>query len=120
MEKILRQSVNVSDDIATGLLKTTSLIINVYLSEVPKHHQKLLQTIPQQTALFYNNCMFLAHWVTKNSEKGIPAYSTLVKSLQSLGVQHFNKQINIQRALLIDILKQMGLNLRFTNKHVFN
>lgn len=110
MEKIIRHSGSVEGKLSEQLMSVISTIIHRYVAEVPSYHEKLLQNIPQQSALFYNNTMFLSHWVTKNSDKGIATFATLVKSLQGLALEHFNSQTRNQRSLIMGILTEFDLS----------
>uniref|UniRef100_W8BWZ9 Centromere/kinetochore protein zw10 n=1 Tax=Ceratitis capitata TaxID=7213 RepID=W8BWZ9_CERCA len=107
MERILRQSLETKDE---SFLNVIGIILNSYVSEVPKIHEKLLESIPQQSALFFNNCQFLAHWVTTNSEKDIPTYPALVNTLHMTGSKYLNVQINYQQKIIMDILKDFDIS----------
>ncbi|VEN58616.1 unnamed protein product [Callosobruchus maculatus] len=61
LEKIFQQAVGASEPCASKLILTAESIVRLYRITVPEYHQKLLQTIPQQVALFHNNCYYLAH-----------------------------------------------------------
>lgn len=107
MEKVLHQSRTASEDILERLLSTIPSILERYLTEVPTHHAKLLVNIPQQAALFRNNCNYLAYWTTKNGEK-VELCGNIVQSLQKLGQDHFNRQINNQKEQIMDLLKEFS------------
>lgn len=106
MERILRQS---HETKAESLINVIGVILNSYLNEVPNIHEKLLESIPQQSALFYNNCQFLAHWVTTNSDKDIPTYPALVKTLHMTGSKYLNAQIHYQQKIIMGILKEFDI-----------
>lgn len=108
MEKVLSQKETTSDELVPRLMSTIPIILERYLTEVPKHHAKLLLNIPQQTALFHNNCMYLAYWLNVNTSKGIESAVTIVKSLHHCGSEQFLRQINNQRGQLMEILKDFG------------
>ncbi|XP_073813131.1 centromere/kinetochore protein zw10-like isoform X2 [Musca autumnalis] len=116
MERILRQpsnpcrEINESDNEPNLFLSIISTILTTYCSDVPKIYDKLLESIPQQSALFYNNCMFLAHWVTKNADVGIPAHPVLVKTLQSTGLRIFKAQEDTQRSIVLDIMNNLDIS----------
>ncbi|CAH1995787.1 unnamed protein product [Acanthoscelides obtectus] len=69
LEKIMQQAVGASEVCASKLVLTAQNIIRLYIARVPEYHQKLLQTIPQQVALFHNNCYYLSYklsdWTTE-------------------------------------------------------
>lgn len=109
MEKVLHQSRTATEDIVERLLSTIPLILERYLTEVPTHHAKLLVNIPQQAALFHNNCNYLAYWTTKNGDR-IDGFANIVKSLQKLGSDHFVRQMNNQKEQIMDLLKDFGEN----------
>lgn len=108
MERVLRESSTENPELTTPLLSTVPKIVDRYLTEVPTCHAKLLLTIPQQTALFNNNCMYLAYWLVMNASKCNEPVATLIKSLQRCGSDHFSRQTNNQRMQLMDILKEFG------------
>lgn len=112
MERILRQPMNTSASIesedANRFLAVIAIILNTYVTDVPKIHEKLLESIPQQSVLFYNNCMFLAHWVAKNAETDIPTHPALVKTLQATGTNIFKAQVMHQQKILLQILREFG------------
>lgn len=108
MEKVLSRSESSKDELTTRLMSTIPTVVERYLTEVPTFHAKLLLNIPQQTALFHNNCMYLVHWITMNASKGIDMMGTLVKSLQMCGSEQFARQISNQREQLLQILKDFG------------
>uniref|UniRef100_A0A1L8DX26 Centromere/kinetochore protein zw10 n=1 Tax=Nyssomyia neivai TaxID=330878 RepID=A0A1L8DX26_9DIPT len=110
MERVLKEIEGCDAKVAQGLLSTISIILDRYLTEMPTYHAKLLLNIPQQTALFHNNCMYLAYWITKNHNKGIETVSVMIKSLQHLGSEQFLNQIKNQRAQLMEILKGFDLS----------
>lgn len=64
-ENLLQQCATASDVCAGRLLCTAQNIFYKYGSVVQEHHQKLLETIPQQVALFYDNCQYMAHKIEK-------------------------------------------------------
>uniref|UniRef100_A0A1B0CCT9 Centromere/kinetochore protein zw10 n=1 Tax=Lutzomyia longipalpis TaxID=7200 RepID=A0A1B0CCT9_LUTLO len=110
MERVLKEIEGSDAKVAQGLLSTISIILDRYLTEMPTYHAKLLLNIPQQTALFHNNCMYLAYWITKNHSKGIETVLVMVKSLQHLGSEQFLSQIKNQRAQLMEILRGFDLS----------
>ena len=61
LEKILQQATDSSEVCAGRLFCTVKNISQKYITFVPDHHKKLLQTIPQQIAVFYNNCYYISH-----------------------------------------------------------
>lgn len=64
-ESLLQQCSTSSDVCAGRLLCTAQNIFYKYGGTVQEHHQKLLETIPQQVALFYDNCQYMAHKIER-------------------------------------------------------
>lgn len=123
MEKVLREANDLSGkqveeyvltDIQERLQATIPMILERYTAETISAHGKFLQTIPQQTALFHNNCAYLAWWLNncgKELESNIVEIErrdSIVSSLQEQGSKQFALQISNQRAQLMDILKEFG------------
>lgn len=119
MDKVIRQTATSKDELAVRLLSTIPTIIDRYLTEVPTFHAKLLQNIPQQTALFHNNCQYLAHWLTLNASRlpsssdpnnGANAFITLTMPLRQCGTSMFGQQIAHQRDQLMQILRDFDMS----------
>lgn len=128
MEKVLKEAIDavenaaaksleayVIEDIQERLRSTIPMILERYLTEVVETHGKLLQTIPQQTALFHNNSLYLAWWLSKiesmeNSPIQLDRSNVLILELQELGSRQFALQINNQRSQLLEILKDFDLS----------
>lgn len=75
LEKIMVQAMSASELCAGRLLYTVKNIITKYGGFVPEYHSKLLQTIPQQVALFQNNCLYISCELTKWKEKFFSEHS---------------------------------------------
>lgn len=119
MEKVAEKSTTatveayVIEDIQERLRSTIPMILERYLTEVVETHGKLLQTIPQQAALFHNNCMYLAWWLNRMETRTdnpvvFERSSTLILDLQELGSEIFAMQLKNQRTQMLDILKEFG------------
>nr|O44218.2 RecName: Full=Centromere/kinetochore protein zw10; AltName: Full=Mitotic 15 protein [Drosophila pseudoobscura pseudoobscura] len=106
MERILRQPTEKpGEDEADPLAGVIGMMLQTYIDEVPKVHKKLLESIPQQSVLFHNNCMYFTHWVAQNANKGIESFPALVKTLQATGTMHFRVQVTYQTSILMDIME---------------
>lgn len=93
------------------LLSIISVILDRYITEVPSHHEKLLTRIPHLTALFYNNCAYLAFWVGKReSILNMSSKSKLLIELKRIGSEYLTEQVASQRSQVTDIMKEFDLN----------
>lgn len=93
------------------LLSIISVILDRYITEVPSHHEKLLTRIPHLTALFYNNCAYLAFWVGKReSILNMSSKSKLLIELKRIGLEYLTEQVASQRSQVMDIMKEFDLN----------
>ncbi|KAL9898168.1 zeste-white 10 kinetochore protein isoform 1-T1 [Glossina fuscipes fuscipes] len=112
MEHILKQLNNSAEEEEEEpeLLAVIPVILNTYINEVPKTHKNLLESIPQQSVLFFNNCMFLAHWVAKNADACIPTHPALVNTLHATGTNIFKAQIIYQQKILATILREFDIS----------
>ncbi|XP_034671472.1 centromere/kinetochore protein zw10 [Drosophila subobscura] len=105
MDRIMRQPTEkVGEDEADPLAGVIGMMLQTYIDEVPKVHKKLLESIPQQSVLFHNNCMYFTHWVAQHANKGIESFPALVKTLQATGANHFRVQVTYQTSILMDIM----------------
>ncbi|XP_074102438.1 zeste-white 10 kinetochore protein [Cotesia typhae] len=105
---------------AAKLYYTSRNVIEHYVWTVPEYHKKFLETIPQQVALFHNNCMYLAHnlmtlgheykaKLQKLKNHNI-TYVDLTLKLRNIGSQTFLNHVKYQRGIITDIIKDSGLS----------
>ncbi|EDW06154.1 centromere/kinetochore protein zw10 [Drosophila mojavensis] len=114
MDRVLRQPTDkTAESTPDPLAGVVAQLLETYIDEVPKVHKKLLQSIPQQSALFHNNCQYLTHWVAQHANNGIESYPSLVKMLQSTATKHLRVQLNYQQSILMDIMS----GFEFENPH---
>ncbi|XP_067009674.1 centromere/kinetochore protein zw10 homolog [Anabrus simplex] len=117
---LLDEAVGSTDLSSVRLFYSARKIIELYCAVVPIHHSTFLEKIPQQVALFHNNCMYLAHHlVTLGVEykDRLPSvlrnhtitFIDLVHKLRELGTTTFLKYMQEQRKQILDILRDSGL-----------
>ncbi|XP_033336792.1 zeste-white 10 kinetochore protein [Megalopta genalis] len=118
---ILDEACNSSDTCALRLFYTCRNVFEMYSGLVPEHHRKFLETIPQQVAVFHNNCMYLAHnLLTLGHEyrDKLPeslkdynlAFADQILILRDVGSAYFLEHMKYQRNIIFDILKESGLS----------
>ncbi|RZC42557.1 Zw10 domain containing protein [Asbolus verrucosus] len=88
LEKILSEAVSSSEVCAGRLFCTVKNICQIYGKFVPEHHKKLLQTIPQQIAVFYNNCMYISRKLSDWND----SHLRKLPSLLNIGPRSFNDE----------------------------
>ncbi|EFA07500.2 centromere/kinetochore protein zw10 homolog [Tribolium castaneum] len=128
MESILVESQTLSQKCAGRLLYTVKNISVLYVTFVPEHHKKLLQTIPQQVALFYNNCMFLAYTLCLWGETHLTklpsvlevesSFDREVSQLRAVASDKFASCVKSQIMQIVEIMKESGLGLKQTLEQV--
>lgn len=92
-----------------NLLMAAKAVLENYPFAIQLHHSKFLSQIPQQSALFYNNCMYLSNWANNNQEtKGIVGMEQVTKGLESQGWEILEVQIAKQEVQLIEVLSEFG------------
>ncbi|XP_012276555.1 centromere/kinetochore protein zw10 homolog [Orussus abietinus] len=118
---ILDEACRSKDDSAQRLFYTSRNVFEMYAILVPQYHKKFLDTIPQQVALFHNNCMFLAHHLLTLAHEyrdKLPkillkhniTYADQTTLLRKIGSQCFLEHMLYQRNIIIDILRESGLS----------
>jgi centromere/kinetochore protein ZW10 len=53
---------------ALALYVTAKDVVKLFMNIVPLKHRKVIKEMPQTTALFYNNCFYLAHYLLSNEK----------------------------------------------------
>lgn len=118
--KLLEQCLSTSDTFSDRLIHTVQNIFYTYKNVVPEYHKKLLETIPQQVALFHNNCLYIALKLTEwNGEFKPKLSSTLLVGstlfvdqphlLRTTGSEVFWSYVKQQIAQIENVMKDSGL-----------
>lgn len=100
VEKLLQQCLSTSNLQPERIIYTAQKIFNTYKTVVPEYHKKLLETIPQQVALFHNNCLYIAHKLSQWNEE----YKTKLPSVHLVGSSLFVDQPLVLRTVGTDTL----------------
>ncbi|XP_069704525.1 centromere/kinetochore protein zw10 homolog [Periplaneta americana] len=117
---VLGEATRSTDFCSVRLFCTARNIFELYSAVVPTHHKRFLETIPQQVALFHNNCMYLAHCLmtlgheySRECPSILKTHTTTfidqVTMLRELGTDVFLKYMQGQRKQILDILRESGL-----------
>uniref|UniRef100_A0A0C9R4G9 Zw10_0 protein n=1 Tax=Fopius arisanus TaxID=64838 RepID=A0A0C9R4G9_9HYME len=96
-------------------------IFEMYAGAVPEYHKKFLETVPQQVALFHNNCMYFAHHlmtlgyeyqqkIPTHLEKHNVTYVDLTLKLRVVGAEYFMNHMKYQRNIITEIINDSGLS----------
>ncbi|XP_018333578.1 centromere/kinetochore protein zw10 homolog [Agrilus planipennis] len=118
IENMLQKAMESPEVCAKRIVSATQNILNMYGSVVSENHQKMLQTIPQQVALFKNNCWHLAYKLDSWNElynKKIKFINdaTLFKDqshqLRCFGADVFRHYVQGQVQQIEEILKNSSL-----------
>ncbi|XP_076655809.1 zeste-white 10 kinetochore protein [Halictus rubicundus] len=118
---ILDEACSSPDSCALRLFYTCRNVFEMYSGLVPEHHRKFLETIPQQVAVFHNNCMYLAHHLLTLGHEyrdKLPeslksynlAFADQILVLRDVGSTYFLEHMKYQRNIIFDILKESGLS----------
>lgn len=111
LEKILHQANACGEDSTdkrNNLIFSFKAVLENYPFTVQLHHSKFMSKIPQQSALFYNNCMYLSNWVTNSRETEHMGIDQVIDDLVKNGWEILECQIAKQKIQMMDILKTFG------------
>ncbi|XP_030767334.1 centromere/kinetochore protein zw10 homolog [Sitophilus oryzae] len=118
-ENILREALNAAPDCSGRLFVTVSNIIIKYPIFVSDYHKHYLATLPQQIALFYNNCNFISHtlreWNTVYCSKLVNLlitcdFNSEATQLPIIAVEIFSNYIDGQIKLIDEIMSGAQLD----------
>ncbi|XP_034949709.1 centromere/kinetochore protein zw10 homolog [Chelonus insularis] len=120
MHVILNEAVLNPEKFAVKLYYTSRNVVELYIKATPEYHKSFLETIPNQVALFHNNCLYLAHHlltITHEYSNKIPninnynfSYIDLTLKLRDVGVRLFLNHVKHQRNIIIEIIENAGLS----------
>ncbi|GFX76141.1 hypothetical protein TNCV_1835161 [Trichonephila clavipes] len=104
---------NIDPTHAPRLYYVARNICELYCCVVPTYHKKEIENIPQQTAIYHNNCMYLAHRLCtlgslyqSDLQPQIPmTFTDLVPEIRKLGIETFLAQMRHQKQQLLQLLQ---------------
>ncbi|CAB0012684.1 unnamed protein product, partial [Nesidiocoris tenuis] len=95
--------------------------INLYVELIPVIHFKLLESLPQEAALFHNNCFYIAHELITLNEpyrakyndqvvKIMGSFVDLVSYVRAQGLKVMEFQVSKQNDTIMGIISRSSLN----------
>lgn len=106
LEKIIKQGQESGK--MNQVHNSVKCVLENYTFSIQLHHSQLLSKIPQQTALFYNNCNYLSNWALTNKDLDFSNTENVMFELKQQGEEFFDCQVAKQKIQLLDILKEFG------------
>ncbi|XP_074662640.1 centromere/kinetochore protein zw10 homolog [Tubulanus polymorphus] len=105
-----------TENCAIQLFYSVRNMFDMYCCVVPAFHKQSLETLPQQSALHHNNCMYIAHHLTvlghqfatklpKLLQDCNPTFVDFVPKIRQLGVDYFQAQMTRQRNQMFEYLQ---------------
>lgn len=122
LEKIIKQAQNSGDDKdkEKSLLNSIKTVLENFAFTVQLHHSNFMSKIPQQSALFYNNCMYLSNWVSATREtENCEGMEEVIADLEKQGWDVLELQIAKQKIQLLEILKEFGKEFLMIHLDIF-
>lgn len=116
---MMDELVKSQDLCAVRLFYTVRNIFEMYTSVVPLHHKKFLETLPQQVAIFHNNCLYFTYQIVNITCEYLNKCPKILKnhftilleeaiSLRSLAIDTLESHVASQRNQLVYILRDSG------------
>lgn len=110
LEKIINQAKTHMDEneVKNSLMSSVRAVLENYSFTVQLHHSKFMSKIPQQSALFYNNCMYLSNYFTLCRDTEYYKMDQVTEDLEKQGWEILECQIAKQKIQLLEILSEFG------------
>lgn len=117
--KTMQEACQSTPDCAIRLVATAQNIFELYQTVFPIYHKDALENIPQQSAVFHNDCMYLAHHLltlghqfSKMSEYAkktmqVMTFVDKVPYLRRLGAEVFLQQLKSQKQMMVQCLEPL-------------
>ncbi|XP_071164301.1 centromere/kinetochore protein zw10 homolog isoform X2 [Mytilus edulis] len=104
----LTEATESSEQCAIQLFFAVRNMFELFCSVIPTFHRDSLLKFPQLSAIFHNNCMFIAHHLmtlghqfSKNLPTNISStFVDLVPKVRKLGAEHFLQQLAQQKKIM--------------------
>ncbi|XP_069118412.1 centromere/kinetochore protein zw10 homolog [Argopecten irradians] len=108
----LHEAGDSSPQSAIQLFYAVRNMLELFCSVFPTYHKKSLATFPQLSAIFHNNCMFIAHHLMTMGHqfrKTLPStinatFVDLVQKIRRLGIDTFLQQMSRQKGVMAECL----------------
>uniref|UniRef100_A0A182Q8W2 Centromere/kinetochore protein zw10 n=1 Tax=Anopheles farauti TaxID=69004 RepID=A0A182Q8W2_9DIPT len=112
LDKVLAEAI-AHGDAADRFIKTIATILERFMVDVPMANEKLLFKIPQQSALFRNDCTYLNYWLQKNDDKlkDHCSFARISEAITACGEDIFQQQLNNQRTQMMQALNGFKLSI---------
>lgn len=117
--KTMQEACQSAPDCAVRLVATAQNIFELYQTVFPIFHKDTLENIPQQSAVFHNDCMYLAHHLltlghqfskmseyAKKTMHGM-TFVDKVPYLRRLGAEVFLQQLKSQKQMMVQCLEPL-------------
>ncbi|XP_061173737.1 centromere/kinetochore protein zw10 homolog isoform X2 [Saccostrea echinata] len=109
----LEEATQSSQECAVQLFFAVRNMFELFCSVYPTAHQKALALFPQMTAVFNNDCMYVAHHLATighQFNKSLPqdvqaTFVDLIPKIRRLGTDTMLKQLNSQKDIMMEYLK---------------
>ena len=95
------------------LVKTSYKVLHLFSICFQLQFKEDIDSIPTATALFHNNCMFVAHFILTSSltreameDKNQPDFSSLLKKFRSMGEEAMRKSVEDHRIMIVDFFQR--------------
>lgn len=123
----LHEATESSTQCAVQLFFAVRNMFELFFNVFPTYHRQSLETLPQFTALHYNNCMYIAHNLmilghqfNKKLPQNINAtFVDMVPTIRRLGTESFLQQLSKQKAQLSEYLAIANGFLNVSEKDAF-
>lgn len=110
LERLIKNSKEITDEEGSKhLINSVISILQRYVDIVTSHHEKLLDHIPQQAALFYNNCLYFSEWIPVSSGLEAEVYENVPHYLLNQATKVFDNQVQVQQQILNENLNNFIL-----------
>ncbi|KAK3093664.1 hypothetical protein FSP39_018645 [Pinctada imbricata] len=110
---MLQEATESSSETAIQIFYAVRKMFEMFCYVFPTYHKKSLDTFPQLSAIFHNNCMFISHHLMTLGHQfraKLPSnlnatFVDLVERIRKLGVQNFLQQLAKQKDLMSEYLQ---------------
>ncbi|XP_023210107.1 centromere/kinetochore protein zw10 homolog [Centruroides sculpturatus] len=125
IHEVLQEATKSNQICAIKLFYIARNICELYCNVVPVYHQDRISEIPQQSAIYHNNCMFLAHHLLTvghyyQSKLPVPlstcsiTFVDLISLLRTLAKDSFLSQMRKQKQQLLQYLQDNSIFLNIS------
>jgi hypothetical protein len=123
VHEVMRQACSASPRVTNILFQSARDCLELFMAIVPMRFSDVIDTVPRMGAVFYNDCLYIAHNCTLISHKyhkdlgridpillSTAGFADYIPRIRTMGDACMNRHLEEQQATLLELVTRIRLN----------